>query len=297
LSTELATVRSLQADQPTQGFWRGSLIRLLANRPALVGLVLITVFLFVAICAPLMAPSNPEVGHLADGLQTPSRLHPMGTDLVGRDELSRVIWGARLSLEVAVVSVLIAFLVGGLVGAVAGAAAGPIDATLMRVVDVLLAIPGILLAIGIVAWLGQGLLQIMLAVALTLAPAFARLLRGSLLALRTADFVTAARTMGVTPTRILLRHMLPNALTPLIVQATLALGTAVVDVAGLGFLGLGPPDPRIAEWGTMLTDATSYLRAAPYLVFFPAVAIVIASVGFNLLGDGLREALDPRLRR
>jgi peptide/nickel transport system permease protein len=297
MATIPMAIQGVPIDPTTTGFWRGALTRLLRNRPALVGLVFITAFLFVAILAPLIAPANPEVGHLADGLQTPSRIHLMGTDLVGRDELSRVIWGARLSLQVAIVSVLIALVVGGLVGAIAGAAAGLVDATLMRVVDVLLAIPGLLLAIGIVAWLGQGLLQIMLAIALTLSPAFARLLRGSLLALRNADFVTAARTVGVKPVRILVRHMLPNALTPLIVQATLALGTAVIDVAGLGFLGLGPPDPRIAEWGTMLNDATTYLRAAPYLVFFPAGAIVIASVGFNLLGDGLREALDPRLRR
>ena len=166
----------------------------------------------------------------------------------------------------------------------------------MRVVDVFLAVPGILLAIGIVAWLGQGLPQIMIAVAVSNAPIFARILRGSLLALREADYVTAARHRGE-GLRILLRHMLPNALSPLIVAATLALATAIIDVAGLGFLGLGPPDPRTPEWGTMLTDATELLRRAPNLVFVPGVAIVISAIGFNLLGDGLRESLDPRLKR
>jgi peptide/nickel transport system permease protein len=167
----------------------------------------------------------------------------------------------------------------------------------MRVTDVLLAVPGILLAIGIVAWLGHGEIQIMLAVGVSYTPIFARLLRGSLLNLREADYVTAARSIGASPARILLRHMLPNALTPLIVQATLALATAIIDVAGLGFLGLGPGDPRVAEWGEMLTDAARFLQSAPYLIFFPGAAIVVSAIGFNLLGDGLREALDPRLKR
>jgi peptide/nickel transport system permease protein len=187
--------------------------------------------------------------------------------------------------------------IGGIVGALAGAFGGAVDNVLMRVVDVFLAVPGILLAIGIVAWLDRGLPQIMLAVAMTNAPIFARILRGSLLALRESDFVIAARSIGASPLRILLRHMLPNALTSLIVAATLALATAIIDVAGLGFLGLGPPDPRTAEWGTMLTDSTKYLRQAPYLIFFPGVAIVVSAIGFNLLGDGLRESLDPRLKR
>jgi peptide/nickel transport system permease protein len=193
--------------------------------------------------------------------------------------------------------VIMGLAMGGVVGAIAGAAGGRVDNVLMRAVDVLLAIPGILLAIGIVAWLDRGLVQIMLAVAATNAPIFARLLRGSMLALREADFVVAARSVGASSTRVLLRHMLPNALTPLIVQATLALATAIIDVAGLGFLGLGPPDPRTAEWGTMLTDSTKFLRQAPFLIFFPGVAIVISAIGFNLLGDGLRESLDPRLKR
>jgi peptide/nickel transport system permease protein len=167
----------------------------------------------------------------------------------------------------------------------------------MRIVDVLLAIPGILLAIGIVVWLDRGLLQIMFAVAATNAPIFARILRGSMLALRESDYVTAARSMGASTGRLLLRHMLPNALTPIIVASTLALATAIIDVAGLGFLGLGPADPRTAEWGTMLTGATSFYRQAPWIIFFTGAAISISAIGFNLLGDGLRESLDPRLKR
>ena len=206
-------------------------------------------------------------------------------------------YGARISLLVGIVSVTLALVFGGLVGAISGGIGGRIDTVLMRAVDVMLSIPGILLAIGIVAWLGQGLPQIMLAVAITNAPIFARILRGSLLSLREAEFVTVARSVGASRTRLLLRHMLPNALTALIVAATLALATAVIDVAGLGFLGLGPPDPRTAEWGTMLTDSTEALRRAPHLIFAPGIAIVISAIGFNLLGDGLRESLDPRLKR
>jgi peptide/nickel transport system permease protein len=164
-------------------------------------------------------------------------------------------------------------------------------------VDVFLAIPGILLAIGIVAFLDRGLIQITLAVAIANAPMFARLQRGSLLAVRESDYVVAARSVGVPFNRILLRHMLRNSLTPIIVAATLALGTAIIDVAGLGFLGLGPPDPRTAEWGTMLQDSTKFLRSAQYLIFFPGLAIMISVIGFNLFGDGLREAIDPRLKK
>jgi peptide/nickel transport system permease protein len=263
----------------------------------MVGLVCISIFVFGALLAPLIAPYGPTEGSLANGQQGPSLAHIMGTDLLGRDEFSRILYGARISLTVGVVAVFFGLIGGTLIGAIAGGAGGFLDSILMRFTDVLLAVPGILLAIGIVAWLGHGQLQIMLAVGVSYAPIFARLLRGSLLALREADYVMAARSMGASPTRILLRHMLPNALTPLIVQATLAAATAIIDVAGLGFLGLGPGDPRVAEWGEMLTDSARFLQSAPYLILFPGAAIVISAIGFNLLGDGLREALDPRLKR
>jgi peptide/nickel transport system permease protein len=296
--TTAAQVEAARIDARfSRGLWGDALRRLLRNGPALVGLVFIAVFAVAAILAPVLAPYDPIAGKLADNLKPPSAAHLLGTDRQGRDELSRILFGARISLLVGVVSVIMGLTMGGVVGALAGGIGGRVDTVLMRFVDVMLAIPGILLAIGIVAWLDRGLIQIMLAVAATNAPIFARLLRGSLLALRESDYVTAARSLGASSTRVLLKHMLPNALTPLIVAATLALATAIIDVAGLGFLGLGPPDPRTAEWGTMLTDSTQFLRQAPYLIFFPGLAIVISAIGFNLLGDGLREALDPRLRR
>lgn len=285
------------AVRASRGLWRDAARRLLRNGPALLGLVCIAVFVVGAVLAPVIAPYNPTAQNLAAGQQGPSLSHLMGTDLLGRDEFSRVLYGARISLTVGVIAVVFGLLFGVSVGALAGGAGGRVDGLLMRVTDVFLAVPGILLAIGIVAWLGQGELQVMLAVGIAYAPIFARLLRGSLLSLRDADFVVAARSVGASPVRLLLRHMLPNALTPLIVQTTLSLATAIIDVAGLGFLGLGPGDPRIAEWGEMLTDSARFLQSAPYLIFFPGAAIVISAIGFNLLGDGLREALDPRLRR
>jgi peptide/nickel transport system permease protein len=267
------------------------------NGPALLGLFFIAVFVLGALLAPVIAPYDPSVGVLVDGRQGPSFAHIMGTDLLGRDEFSRVLFGAQISLTVGIVAVVCGLTLGSVVGAIAGGAGGKLDAVLMRIIDVLLAVPGILLAIGIIAWLGQGEIQIVLAVGISYSPVFARLLRGSLLALRESDYVIAARSMGASPARVLLRHMLPNALTPLIVQATLAAATAIIDVAGLGFLGLGPGDPRVAEWGEMLTDSARFLQSSPYLILFPGAAIVISAIGFNLLGDGLREALDPRLKR
>lgn len=263
----------------------------------MVGVLIIILFVLTALLAPYIAPYDPMAGTLANRLQPPSPAHIMGTDLQGRDEFSRVIYGAQVSLVAGIASVVMGVMIGGTIGALAGGLGGKVDAVLMRVVDVMLSIPGILLAIGIVAWLDRGLPQIMFAVAMVNVPIFARILRGSLLSLRESDYIMASRSLGAGGGRILLRHMLPNSLTPLIVAATLALATAIIDVAGLGFLGLGPPDPRTPEWGTMLTDATKFLRQAPWLIFFPGLAIVITAVGFNLLGDGLRESLDPRMKR
>jgi peptide/nickel transport system permease protein len=252
-TTGVVVVRA--TPRASRGLWGDALRRLARNRPAILGLVLIAIFVSAAVLAPVIAPYDPTVGVLVDGKQGPSLHHLMGTDLLGRDEFSRVLYGARISLAVGTVAVICGLALGTLVGALAGGKGGIVDTILMRVTDVLLAVPGILLAIGIVAWLGQGELQLVLAVGVSYSPIFARLLRGSLLALRESDYVIAARSAGASPTRILLRHMLPNALTPLIVQATLAAATAIIDVAGLGFLGLGPGDPRVAEWGEMLTDA------------------------------------------
>jgi peptide/nickel transport system permease protein len=287
-----------QADRrASRGLWGDALRRLMRNKPAILGLVFIAVFVMSAVLAPVIAPYGPLEGGLEQRLEAPSREHVMGTDAQGRDEYSRVLFGAQVSLVAGVASVVMGVFIGGSIGAFAGGVGGKLDSVLMRFVDAMLAIPGILLAIGIVAFLGRGLPQIMFAVAIVNVPIFARILRGSLLSLRESDYVMASRSIGASGTRLLFRHLLPNSLSPLIVAATLALATAIIDVAGLGFLGLGPPDPRTPEWGTMLTDATKFIRIAPWLLWFPGAAIVISAIGFNLLGDGLRESLDPRMRR
>lgn len=285
------------SNRPGDSLWRGSLRRLMRNRIALLGAGCIALFLAMALLAPVLAPYPPNAGTLDQGLQPPSAAHLMGTDLQGRDEFSRILYGARISLLVGLGAMLTALLLGGAIGAVAGAAGGVVDGALMRFVDVFLAIPQILLAIGIVAFLDRGLVQLTLAIAIANAPVFARLQRASIIAVKESDFVIAARALGVPLPRILLRHMLPNAATPLIVAATLALGTAILDMAGLGFLGLGPPDPRTAEWGTMLQDSAYFLRSSQYLIFFPGAAIMISVIGFTLLGDGLREALNPHIAK
>jgi peptide/nickel transport system permease protein len=297
MAAPAVTIDGRAERRASRGLWGDAARRLLRNRPALVGIVFIAIFVLSAILAPFIAPYGPLEGGLAERLKPPTAAHLMGTDSQGRDEFSRVLYGAQVSLVAGLASVVMGVFIGGTIGSLAGGIGGKVDSFLMRIVDIMLAIPGILLAIGIVAFLGRGLPQIMFAVAIVNVPIFARILRGSLLSLRESDYVTASRSLGASGTRVLLRHLLPNSLSPLIVAATLALATAIIDVAGLGFLGLGPPDPRTPEWGTMLTDSTKFIRQAPWLLLFPGAAIVISAIGFNLLGDGLRESLDPRMRR
>jgi len=297
MTSTVASLTPAAEARASRGLWRDAFSRMLRNKPALIGVFLIIVFVLAALLAPVLGPDGPYQTYPGASLKPPSQAHLFGTDRLARDMFTRVLYGAQISLVVGVVSVVMGLSIGVLMGALAGAFGGWVDAVMMRTVDVLLSIPGILLAIGIVAWLGRGYPQIMLAVAVTNVPIFARLLRGSLLALRESEFVIAARSIGASPGRLLVRHMMPNALTPLIVAATLALATAIIDVAGLGFLGLGPPDPRTPEWGTMLTDARSFLQRAPWLLIFPGLAISLTAIGFNMVGDGLRESLDPRMKR
>jgi peptide/nickel transport system permease protein len=282
------------------GLWVDAWSRLRRNPGALVGFFLVGAFIVIAIFAPLIAPLDPrgqDLSLVRNGCcPGPSAAHWFGVDQLGRDELTRILYGARFSLLIGVVSVAAGLSIGLLLGSIAGYIGGFIDSLIMRIMDVMLAIPGLLLAIGIVAALGPGFYQIMIAVGVTNVPVFARLLRGSVLAQRETDFVLAARAVGVRRRSILFSHILPNAVSPLIVQGTLAVATAIIDVAGLGFLGLGPQDPGTPEWGTMLTQVDRYLQSAPFLAIIPGVAIVLSVLGFNLIGDGLREALDPKLR-
>jgi peptide/nickel transport system permease protein len=282
------------------GLWSDAFRRLRRNPSAIVGFVLVSVFVFVAIFAPFLAPDNPraqDLSLISNGCcPGPSAHHLLGVDDLGRDELSRILYGARLSLLIGIVSVTVGLSVGITLGAISGFVGGWVDGTLMRLVDIMLAIPGFLMAIGIVALLGPGLLQVMIAIGIVNIPIFTRLLRGSVLAQRDNDFVLAARAVGVRRRKILISHVLPNSISVVIVAGTLALATAIIDAAGLSFLGLGPQDPATPEWGNMLTDTVRYLQTAPFLAIFPGVAIVISVLGFNLIGDGMREALDPKLR-
>jgi peptide/nickel transport system permease protein len=286
-----------QREDRAVGLWADAFRRMRRSPAAIVGGTIVGFFVLVAIFAPFLAPFDPTRGNLAESYLPPSADHWFGTNIQGQDVLSRIIFGSRLTLGIAVMSVVMGVSIGGFFGALAGYFRGWVDSVIMRAVDIMLSIPGLLLAIGVVTFLGRGVVQIAVAIALINIPIFARLLRASLLGLRETDYVIAARSVGVRGPALLLRHMLPNAVGPLIVQATLALATAVVDAAALGFLGLGPPDPRTPEWGTMLSDTYRYLNNAVYLAFFPGIAIVLSVLGFNLLGDGLREALDPKLRR
>ena len=289
--------REIQLEAPS-GLWSDAFRRLRRNPGAILGCFLVLVFVVAAVFAPLIAPYGPLEQGLNGRLEpeAPSAAHLFGLDLLGRDQLSRIVFGARFSLLIGVVSVAIGLSVGLVLGGSAGYVGGFVDSLIRRLMDVMLSIPGLLFAIGIVAPLGPGLTQIMIAVGVTNIPIFARLLRGSILAQRENDFVLAARAIGVKRRNILASHILPNAISPVIVQGTLALATAIIDVAGLGFLGLGPQDPSTPEWGTMLTDTTEFLQVAPYLAIVPGLAIVFSVLGFNLIGDGLREALDPKLR-
>ena len=289
----------VQLEAPAGGLWSEALYRLVRNPGAIAGAIVVTIFVFAALFAPLIAPDSPREQNLALIEQGccpgPSANHLLGVDDLGRDEFSRIVFGARFSLLIGIVSVSVGLSIGLVLGAIAGYFRR-LDSPLMRVMDIMLSIPGFLMALGIAALMGPGLLSVMIAIGVVNIPIFTRLMRGSILGQVEADYVLAARSVGVPGRKILIGHILPNSLSPVIVAGTLALATAIIDAAGLGFLGLGPQDPATPEWGTMLTDTVRYLQTAPFLAIFPGVAIVIIVMGFNLIGDGLREALDPKLR-
>ena len=298
------SVAELEAERlelnPPSGLWHEAWLLIRKNRGAQIGFFFVALFVFTGIFAPLLAPYDPlaqDYTQVAHGCcPGPSSAHWLGVDQVGRDELSRIIYGARLSLVIGVVAVSVGLTFGMILGAIAGYFGGVVDNIIMRLMDIMLSIPGLLFAIGIVAVLGPGLVQVMIAIGVTQIPIFARLLRGTILSQRENEFVVAARSVGVRRRQILWGHILPNSISPVIVQGTLALATAIIDVAGLAFLGLGDPDPSRPEWGAMLTSTNQYLEVAPWLAIIPGIAIVISALGFNLIGDALREALDPKLR-
>lgn len=296
-------------ERHSEGLWRLALRRLFRQRSGIVGMILLGSLLFTAIFAPLIAPYDPIevlIGkepvkkreppciHLL-GCPEDKPQHIMGIDGNVRDVFSRVVFGARISLFIGFLTIGIAILVGTILGSVAGYSGGWVSDVIMRILDVVLAFPFLLLAIAIVAVLGPGLINAMLAIAIVNIPLYARVIRSSVLSVKEEEYVAAAQSVGVGQSRILTQHILPNSIPPLIVAATLGIGTAILETAALSFLGMGaqPPTP---EWGAMLASERNQVFSAPHLVFFPGLAIMITVLGFNLLGDGLRDALDPRLR-
>jgi len=268
---------------------------LFRNRSATLGLALIALIVIASLIGPALAPYNPLVPSPLERLKGPSTAHFFGTDSLGRDILSRVIYGSRISLAIGVISVTISLVPGTLLGLLAGYFGGRLDSLIMRLMDVLLAFPAILLAIFITAILGPSLPNTMIAVGIVYIPHYARIVRSSVLSLREQLFIQAIGHLGGSHGRIIWGHILPNSLPPIIVYATLGMGTAVLQAAALGFLGLGaqPPQP---EWGAMLSEGRQYIQLAPHVAAFPGAAILFLVLGFNLFGDGLRDALDPSLR-
>jgi dipeptide transport system permease protein len=283
---------------PAREFWS----YFSANRGAVAGLVVIALVLFCALFAPLIAPHDPNLTNNTVFLKPPfwqeggSLSYPLGTDAIGRDILSRLLYGARLSLVIGIAVVALAIVVGIVLGLVAGFFKGIADIAIMRLMDILMTMPSLLLAIVIVAILGPGLMNAMLAVAIVVLPHYVRITRAAVIAESSKDYVVAAQVSGARTGRLMFSEILPNCAAPLIVQATLGVSTAILDAAALGFLGLGaqPPTP---EWGTMLADAREFVLRAWWVVTFPGLAILITVLAFNLLGDGLRDALDPKLKR
>jgi peptide/nickel transport system permease protein len=273
--------------------WLVALRRLIRRPGALIGLAVVIFFIVLALAAPLVSPYDPLATDWRAVRKPPSALHFFGTDDLGRDVLARLIWGARASLMAGLVSVSIALAVAVPLGLVSGYLGGAVDGLVMRMVDAMLAIPFLILAISLAAFLGPNLTNAMIAIGIAQTPIFTRLTRGQVLAVRHEDYIEAARAVGNPHRRILLRHILPNVLAPIIVQATLAIAGAIIAEAALSFLGLGqqPPTP---SWGSMLNTASHFLSQAPWMALWPGLAIFSLVLSFNLLGDGLRDALDPR---
>ncbi|GJM38768.1 MAG: diguanylate cyclase [Acidimicrobiales bacterium] len=293
---------------PAKGLWRSAFSRLLRRKSGVAGLIIIGFIVLVAIFAPLIAPHSPTEDFIGEpnttrrdppcvhllGCDEELPEHIMGLDGNARDQFSRIVYGSRLSLSVGLSTVAIAFTVGSTLGAIAGYWGRWVDNVIMRVMDVILGFPALLLAIGIVAALGPGLRNTLLAIAIVSIPQYARVMRASVLSVKEEEFVAASRALGAGGWRILLTRVVPNTLTPLVVIGTLGVASAILDAAAFGFLGLGAQPPT-AEWGSMLAAERQQIFSAPHLVFFPGIAIMITVLGFNLLGDGLRDALDPSL--
>ncbi|MBS7344619.1 MAG: ABC transporter permease [Caryophanon sp.] len=284
-----------QVEKKEVGPWKEAWRSYKKSKVALVGAAIVLFVVFLAIFGPLLAPQGINEQDLSQRLLPPSAEHWFGTDDFGRDIFSRIILGARISIAVGFFSVMLSIIVGTFLGIVAGYYGGWLDTIISRIFDILLAFPSILLAIAIVSILGPSLQNALIAIAIINIPNFGRLVRSKVLSVKQEEYIMAARAIGMKNKRILWKHILPNSMTPVIVQGTLAIATAIIEAAALGFLGLGAQAPT-PEWGKMLADARIYLLNAPWTIVFPGVAIMLTVLGFNLMGDGLRDALDPKMK-
>jgi peptide/nickel transport system permease protein len=289
-------------DERGTSLWRGAFRRLRRNPSAIIGAAIVAALVLIALFAPLLAPYEPASSEWIDqvtpsSVPGPSPEHPLGLDSFGSDMLTQLIYGARQTLVIGIVSTMIGVIGGAVLGILAGGLGGWWDTGVMRFVDILLSIPSLLLAVSIAAVLGRNPWAIMIAIGVAQVPIFARLLRGSMMGQRGQDYVLAASSLGLRQRRIVMSHVLPNSLGPLIVQATLVLATATIEVAALSYLGLGQPDPAVAEWGRMLVKAQDRLQSDPRLAIMPGICMAVTALGFTLFGEALREALDPKSRR
>ena len=288
-------VRQIEVEEKVKGPWQEAWTSFKKSKSALVGSAIVIFFVLIAVLGPFIAPQGINDQNLSMRLQPPSAEFWFGTDDLGRDIFSRILHGARISLTVGLSAVLISAVAGSFLGIIAGYYGRWVDTIISRIFDILLAFPSILLAIAIVSILGPSLQNALIAIAIINIPNFGRLIRSRVLSIKEEEYIHAAKAIGMRNTRILWKHILPNSMTPVIVQGTLAIATAIIEAAALGFLGLGAEAPQ-PEWGKMLADARMFLLNAPWAMIFPGLAIMLTVIGFNLMGDGLRDALDPKMK-
>lgn len=297
MNTANANIQTKSIGEPKKrSLWANAWKKLKRNKRAMAGLYFLLFLVVVAILAPVLAPQGYDVQNPNTVLLSPSWSHPLGTDNYGRDVLVRIMYGSQISLQLGFISVSIALVIGGFIGAIAGFYGGKLDNIIMRSMDIFQSIPPILLAIAIATTLGEGIMNAMIAIGISNVPGYTRLIRGSILSVREVEYVEAARVITASDKRIIFKHILPNVMSPMLVQTTLGIAGAILTAASLSFIGLGAQAP-IPEWGAMISGSRSYIRDYWYLVTAPGVAIMITVISFNLFGDGIRDVLDPRMTR
>ncbi|MFD1413279.1 nickel transporter permease [Oceanobacillus jeddahense] len=295
LSTKDVQDGEMESSYPTRSLFKLAANRFKKNKRAIIGLWIVVFFIILAIFAPLIAPYDPIEQNMAVMLESPSLEHLLGTDEFGRDILSRILYGAQISLAIGVVGVFIAVIIGVILGTISGYFGGFIDNLIMRIMDIFMAFPSFLLALAIVSVLGPGMINVMIAIGIFSIPNFSRISRSAVISIKNMEYIEATKAMGGHDFRIIIKHVIPNCISPIIVIASMQIATAIITAAGLSFLGMGaqPPTP---EWGAMLSSGREYLRVAPHVSTIPGLAIMFLVLGFNMLGDGIRDALDPKMK-